>query len=1742
MSQLRVFHTPKFEFYVERGSGQPSNYASFFITSEDAPLDAAISLGSSGPLEYSLDGNSWYPLEFNLAETVELTQVYVRAIADLNQSVSSGDINVGGTLIPYSITVDATPSLKVDAAASTLKVLSTRNTSGTEYAIGSVTVKAKNLDLVTTSQNQLVISVPAGFQVAFPLMGPGTQVWSQQVETYGSLATQDIFLQVRANRNKPSNSHEICKLSYILPGLTPVEFTSVDFGYHGAKAYVRGNLESLSGVCGEQCKPTSFVLDVIASFSNFSFRVAASDGFQFKVNRLSPVASGVITGGQAGFRTGQTFTVSGSRAASWQIGVILDPTVIRTNETGTITIESLSTEGGFETIVVPIPASTNARATAIPVCKWLNMVTPAESGSVLNSAELYRQDSSQVAPFVLSQGEFTIKYAGSPYYLDPEKATSPNSNVVSDPIAYENLLNTPPNTPGQWEIIVSWASFVDTASGITYDGGEVKLPYTILPDTVGSEVFYGVHDYIQYTVQNRYIHGLAYDPSPSARYIGTVGGETLSSDGLSLLYSGLTRNGDTYSSLTAPEYPGLYTQRYFYSSLDVVFQSNLGVFGESSTPHGLQNGDVLSLLEFPTDADLLFSSPINTHVVEVIDSTKFKLKNGSEYFRCPLMGPYAFLDPRNQRVDCYPLFQTSTANNPEVGNVAEYRRAFEIEQRAAIIAPQSADRQFTTDDPEPRQMQIDVLAADSSDISLEETIYEYSDKETGELSRNANDWNDRKYIARSIYSTAGDSSVINKYNIPAGETYDGAQIFRKHYYVTWANDPVGKEYDKSDWQDLDEAEYGVEVYGGEDPGDYGLGFEVSLTAFPRKDSAGNDVPSIDVGDYIGYYEISTSGENQDNLILYPYVGQVSEISITPKSLTTPELYFSKKYDAATRILVNRADSILTGVLTGDDVYIQYVEAISPDAVVFPVSDVKLGGSHSKNYVVITSNVYTEITRRDQVVNLSARKVYNGQDNVNIPLTVTYSGTVDPLQNEPVCFSITSPAYDSGDAGAGKASSDVLEFLGLNPENYTFNFNYNNTSSTFQASGTSVYGVNPVEGVIDQAVLLVDPQSLTGSKEYDGSVDAHDSVNFSFLNVQGDDELDETDIRYTATLNNANRGLRSFSLVVTGMSSSSTYSGNYLISGTFSGACTVTPKPVNSALARTWLLFSGKTATTGQLTHTYNKANPSIIFNISENPSETTVYETSVAREIGEDEFAVVPEFSNAGEYVLRLSFTGWPNTNSFSNYKPDPTENAEYVEIPFTVLKKKIIVHTVSVADTTYLSPNWDIPGVAFDTSGVLSGDVHGITATGTYVSNSGVYVPSSTVNLLFSTNNENYEIDTENSTSSVTGKVSPKTVTVGSAITQSSTEKVYNGTQQAVLVFDGITPGQPPSLGGIAAPDQAFVSISAQSLTETFYASRNAGIRGISCFYQLTGARALNYVLGLTVYPGTILPKTISFEGMYGVSKVFDGNEVCSLSPDNFSYTGLVAQDVEEYAGTPIGNLSAYYTNFEAGADKEVRLVGLQPPTPNYVLQDSEQGWFVLPDYNSTPYEIFKRPFILKAKGVSKYFGEILVTPLANLPETEFEVIGLVEENFLNAIDPLTGKHFGDKLLKATRVVNEGAAREDSTGIYVGVVYASSPVLERGDLDNYELLTGAQSSIYRAPLVIIDASFKELTLAIKEAIWAKECSPFGCRELNWFDIITAPNRKIAIVDFTNADPLHDTGDYVEIEQSVAEAEVLVTE
>ena len=235
MSQLRVFHTPKFEFYVERGSGQPSNYASFFITSEDTPLDAAVSLGSSGPLEYSLDGNSWYTLEFNPAETVELTQIYVRAIADLNQSVSSGDINVGGTLIPYSITVDATPSLKVDAAASILKVLSTRNTSGTEYAIGNVSVNAKNLDLVTTSQNRLVISVPTGFQVAFPLSGPGTQVWSQQVETYSSLASMSILLQVRANRNKPPNSHEICKLSYTLPGLAPVEFTQSTSGTTGQK-------------------------------------------------------------------------------------------------------------------------------------------------------------------------------------------------------------------------------------------------------------------------------------------------------------------------------------------------------------------------------------------------------------------------------------------------------------------------------------------------------------------------------------------------------------------------------------------------------------------------------------------------------------------------------------------------------------------------------------------------------------------------------------------------------------------------------------------------------------------------------------------------------------------------------------------------------------------------------------------------------------------------------------------------------------------------------------------------------------------------------------------------------------------------------------------------------------------------------------------------------------------------------------------------------------------------------------------------------------------------------------------------------------------------------------------------------------------------------------------------------------------------------------------------------------------
>jgi hypothetical protein len=1088
------------------------------------------------------------------------------------------------------------------------------------------------------------------------------------------------------------------------------------------------------------------------------------------------------------------------------------------------------------------------------------------------------------------------------------------------------------------------------------------------------------------------------------------------------------------------------------------------------------------------------------------------------------------------------LFQTSTANNPEVGNVAEYRRAFEIEQRALITTPQSPDRLFTTDDLEPQQVSIGVLPGDGSAFTLTETIYEFADQETGELSANANDWNERKYIARSIYSTTGDSSVINKYNIPLGETYEGAQIFRKQYYVSWANDPVSKTYDKSDWQDLDKEDYSITIFGGENPEDYGLTYEVSLTAFPRKGSTGNDEPSVDVGDYIGYYEISTSGQNQDNLVLYPFVGQLSELTIAPKMLTTPELIFSRKYDGTTKIPVARSDSILNDVISGDDVYINYVEALALDAMLLPIGGVILAGVHSKNYAISIENVYSDIVRRDLAVNLSARKTYNGRSNATIPLTVTYSGTVDPLQNEPVCFSITSPAYNSGDAGTAKTSSDVLQFLGLNPENYTFNFNYNNTSSTFQGSGTSVYGENPVVGTIDPAVLLIDPQSLAGSKEYNGSVDASDSVSFSFLNAQGDDELDETDIRFTAILNNANRGLRSFSLVVTGMSSSSTYSGNYVISGTFSGACTVTPKPVTAALARTWLLFSGRVAASGPITHTYNKANPSIVFNIPENPTSTTLYETSVVRLVSENEFAAVPEYSNVGQYRIRLSFTGWSNQNSFSNYKPDPEENAEYVEIPFAVLKAKIIVHTASVTDTTYLAFEWDDPQIAFDTSGVLPGDSHGVTATGTYIPNNGVYVPQSRVNLLFSTTNENYEIDTVNSTPFVSGKVFPAEVSVSSNLSLNSNEKVYDGSRQAALTFSGVTAGQPPALAGVATADQAFVSISAQSLTETFYASSNAGIRTISCFYQLTGARSANYSLGVTVYPGTILPKPISFEGMYGVSKVFDGNEVSSLSPDNFSYTGLVAQDVAEYAGTPIGNLSAYYTDFEAGPDKEVRLVGLQPPTPNYVLQDSEQGWFALPEYNSTPYEIFKRPFILKAKGVSKYFGEILVTPLANLAETEFEVTGLVEENFLNPIDPATGKHFGDKLLKATRVVNEGAARDDSTGIYVGVVYASNPVLERGNLNNYDLLTGAENSIYRSPLVIIDASFKELTLSIKEAIWAKECTPFGCREPSWFDIITSPNRKIAIVDFVNASPLFDTGDYVKIEQSVAEAEVLVTE
>jgi len=740
-----------------------------------------------------------------------------------------------------------------------------------------------------------------------------------------------------------------------------------------------------------------------------------------------------------------------------------------------------------------------------------------------------------------------------------------------------------------------------------------------------------------------------------------------------------------------------------------------------------------------------------------------------------------------------------------------------------------------------------------------------------------------------------------------------------------------------------------------------------------------------------------------------------------------------------------------------------------------------------------------------------------------------------LRTEPICYGPLAPIYSSSSVGSGIASTSNIAFFGGDPLNYSVSFvgSYDGSDPT-----------GPL-GTVVAAPLVLSSTGVTGTKVYNGSTDASQEVQFSLVGAVGTDSPTKADFNFTATLANPNRGLQACQVSLLGLKDTSPYFGNYIVSnpagGFATGAITITPKPVGSAEAASWLVLDGVSGGTSLI---YKNQNPTVSFNVPETPLGTTP--TSF---LFESDGVASPEAKTVGSYKVRLLFPGWDGSSSTSNYRPDPAENAEYVLLPFSVQPRPLTVTSVTVPPRNYGSTNWPTASLAYVVQNEIPGVISGVEVVGNYTSGNGVFVPSSQIQISYSAANTNFTVS---GPSSISGVVFPKTVTISSSVDVSSVTKVYDGTTDiSSIQWTGVTSGSSPALDGVLAEDETFVFVDPSSFSTARFLSPNAGPRGVVADFTLAGSRKDNYNLTQPLYEGQISKKVISFTGFKSQDKIFDGLDTAFIINDGFEYTGMVESDTQSFPKTaPIGTLKAYFTNFNFGTGKQIRLKGLLPPTPNYVIEylSGTEDELAMPEA-SQPYQIFKRTLKIKPKDFSKFFGDLIPQEDLNVSSDNFFISGLVPENQNNPIDPATGKSFGDEILDIDRVLENGYQQNTGIGILANVSYAINPTFktDRGSLSNYDFWNGQVDPLLKGNLIIENVAFKNLTKTIKEAIWEKECTPFGCKDLNWFDLVGAPNRFILTVDYRGTvignPPEPVDGQKLELQQSTAsDPEVLVSE
>jgi filamentous hemagglutinin family protein len=767
-----------------------------------------------------------------------------------------------------------------------------------------------------------------------------------------------------------------------------------------------------------------------------------------------------------------------------------------------------------------------------------------------------------------------------------------------------------------------------------------------------------------------------------------------------------------------------------------------------------------------------------------------------------------------------------------------------------------------------------------------------------------------------------------------------------------------------------------------------------------------DTKDAGVGKTVTFTGLALGGSAAPNYVLssttfYNAVGKIDPLHITASLVGAT----TKVYDGTTTATMNPGGYSLATVFGGDTVTLSAAAGdyynsgttlksktvAGTDTVQF--SNLSLGGAQAGDYVLDTTTMSGAgtITARPLTLALvgNVTKTYDGTTVATLTPTNYSVSNIVPGDSVSLNSPPTVGTYASPNAGTGinvTVAGAGLSLTGADAPNYTI--------AAYVASGLS-----GLIGTINAAGLSV---TLTGTveKTYDGTNTATlTAANYILNGAPSGITLNDPT---TGTYDNPNAGTHK-QVSVSGLALLGTGASNFYLSPTIAGPIgIIDPKVITASL-------------TGTISKTYDGTTNALL------GTNYAFSYGSGANQVLASDSALVGLGASVGNYDTK-DVTGSPTKLVTFTVFMTGVHGADYSIVPTLsgnvgqILPKTISAGLTGTIEKTYDGTRTATLGNNYSFSGAITADLPtlGLTAaSGLYDTKdvgSGKTVTFTGLSLT-GTSAVDYTIS-PTTISAAIGKIDPKTIT---AAVQGVIEKTYDGNTTATLgslnynFGGGVYGGDTVTLTGVGT-----------------YDTKNAGSNKLVRFNSLAlgGAQAFDYKLSTTTMTGTtagkIDPKPVFLTQTGVVEKVYDATTKATLTPANYTVTGMVAGD-----GLTVSTTSGVYNTKNAGSGLLVNFTGVTltgANAPNYTLNSNLlTGWAGKIDPKSVTVSL--------VGSVTKFYDG---TTSASLIPANYLVVGFVAGDTVSLNNPSHGTY---------------ATAAKGTGI---VVTVNGVALQGASMNNY--------------------------------------------------------------------------------------------